>query len=119
MENTTKGADEWQKNELEKQNQCVSAMQERNNEVKELGHKCSDLLGLRLQRVEESARSWVVLSKNLASLQSEFTVMKSTQMELLTTIQHVDNMLQKLVFRHEQDEPVGGKGGTLSQIAEE
>ena len=82
-------------------------------------HKRSDLLDIRFQQLEESTRSWEVLQQNVAMLQSEVTVIKSMQIELLTTMQCVDNMLQKLMSRYEQDDPIGDSRENLSPIAEE
>ena len=45
--------------------------------------------------------------------------MKSTQTELLTTMQRFYSMLQKMIPNIEQAQPVGGREGTLSPIAKE
>ena len=45
--------------------------------------------------------------------------MKSTQIELLTTMQRLDSMLQKMIPNMEQAQPIGGREGTLSPIVEE
>ena len=45
--------------------------------------------------------------------------MKSTQTELLSTMQRVDSMLQKMIPKLERAQPDGGREGTLSPIAEE
>ena len=45
--------------------------------------------------------------------------MKSTHIELLTTMQRLDSMLQKVIPSMKQAQPVDGRAGTLSLVAEE
>ena len=46
-------------------------------------------------------------------------MMKSTQTELLTTMQCLGSMLQRVIPSMEQAQLVGARDGTLSPIAEE
>ena len=46
-------------------------------------------------------------------------MMKSTQIELLSTMQRLDSMLQKMIPSMEQAQLVGRRDGSLSPIAEE
>ena len=78
-----------------------------------------DLLDLCLQKVEDTARSWARIQQKFTVLQGEVATMKSTQTELLPTMQRLDSMLQKIIPTMEQAQADGGGDGTLSPIAEE
>ena len=119
MENAMQGMEERQKGEVAKLHQRVTALHQGTIDVKDLAHNCADLLDLRLQCIEESARSRRFLQCSVATVQSEVVVMKSTQTELLTTMQLMDKLLEKLVVNSEQGAPVGDGDGTLSPIAKE
>ena len=77
------------------------------------------MLDLRLQRVEESARSWGVLQSSAATVQIEVAVMKSTQMELFTMMQHMDKLLQRLVAKREQGASIGVEMGHCPRLLKE
>ena len=78
-----------------------------------------DLLDLHLQKEEETAQSWASIQQKISVLQGEVPTMTSTQTELLTTMQRLDSMLQKMMPNMEQAQLVGGRDGTLSPIAKE
>ena len=86
LENAMQGVEERQKGEVAKLHQRVTALHQGTIDVKDLAHNCADLLDLRLQCIEESARSRRFLQCSVATVQSEVAVMKSTQTELLTTM---------------------------------
>ena len=59
------------------------------------------------------------MQQQLGVLQSEVTVMKSTQTELLTTMQRLDAMLQRIVHKVEALHGSSESRGTMSPIPEE
>ena len=78
-----------------------------------------DLLDLRLQQVEETTRNWNLMQQQLGVLRGEVTVMKSTQTELLTTMQRLDVMMQKIAAKMETVPMTARREGTMSPIVEE
>ena len=61
-----------------------------------------DLLDLGLQKVEEITQSWASTQQKFTILQGEVAMIKSTEIDLLTTMQHLDSMLQKVIPSMEQ-----------------
>ena len=97
----------------------MQAVQRGNTEAKDILHRRVDLLDLRLQKVEETTQSWASIQRELTVLQGEVTTMKAMQTDLLSTMERVDSMLQKMIPKLERAQPDGGREGTLSPIAEE
>ena len=59
------------------------------------------------------------MQQQLGVLRGEVTVMKSTQTELLTTMQRLDVMMQKIAARMETVPRTERREGTMTPIVEE
>ena len=59
------------------------------------------------------------MQQQLGVLRGEVTVMKSTQTELLTTMQWLDVMMQRIASKMEIVPMTGRREGTMSPIVEE
>ena len=59
------------------------------------------------------------MQQQLGVLRGEVTVMKSTQTELLTTMQRLDDMMQKIAAKMETVPMTERREGTMSPIVEE
>ena len=64
-------------------------------------------------------RNWESIQQQLGVLQGEVAMMKSTQTELLTTMRHLDTMLQRVIPQVERIQISSGREGAMSPIQEE
>ena len=79
VENSGQEAERQQQENTDRLQQRMEVYQQENREAKEAINKRVDLLDLRLQQVEERTENWSSVQQQLGVLQSEVTMMKSTQ----------------------------------------